>query len=51
MGKMVKELCKEITDRVRRGELTAQQGRTLVGQAKRGDAEGALRGMERMRRG
>lgn len=51
MGKATKALCREIGRRVRSGELTRQQGRTLIGQAKGGDAEGALRGLERMRRG
>lgn len=31
-----------------RGELTKQQRRTLIGQAKHGDLQGAYRGMQRL---
>lgn len=48
MGKPVKELCKVIAECVKRGELTRQQGRTLMGQAKHGDYAGAMRGIERI---
>ena len=48
MQKKVKELCRVISACVKRGELTKQQGKTLVGQAKSGDYDGALRGLERI---
>ena len=48
MGKEVKDLCKVISECVRRGELTRQQGKTLMGQAKHGDYAGAMRGLERI---
>ena len=48
MGKQVKDLCRVISACVRRGELTKQQGKTLIGQAKHGDYVGAMRGIERI---
>jgi hypothetical protein len=48
MGKEVKDLCKVIAECVRRGELTKQQGKTLIGQAKHGDYVGAMKGIERI---
>ncbi len=48
MGKQVKDLCMVISECVRRGELTKQQGKTLMGQAKHGDYAGAMRGIERI---
>ena len=48
MGKQTKDLCRCISECVRRGELTKQQGKTLMGQAKRGDYDGAMRGVERI---
>lgn len=50
MGRRVKEACKAIAECVKRGELTSQQGKTLMGQAKHGDYEGAMRGLERIYR-
>lgn len=51
MGKQVKDLCKCISECVRRGELTKQQGKTLIGQAKHGDYAGAMSGLGRLYRG
>ena len=48
MGKRTKDLCKVIAECVKRGELTKQQGKTLIGQAKHGDYVGAMRGIERI---
>ena len=48
MGKQVKDLCRVIAECVKRGELTKQQGKTLMGQAKHGDYAGATRGIERI---
>lgn len=48
MGKKVKDACKVISACVQRGELTKQQGKTLMGQAKHGDYAGAMRGLERI---
>lgn len=48
MGKRTKDLCKVIAECVNRGELTKQQGKTLIGQAKHGDYAGAIRGIERI---
>ena len=48
MGKQVKDLCRVIGACVKRGELTKQQGKTLIGQAKHGDYTGAMRGIERI---
>lgn len=48
MGKQVKDLCRCIAECVKRGELTRQQGKTLMGQAKHGDYAGAMRGIERI---
>ncbi len=48
MGKQVKDLFKVISACVKRGELTKQQGKTLMGQAKHGDYEGAMKGIERI---
>jgi hypothetical protein len=48
MGKRTKDLCKVIAECVKRGKLTKQQGKTLIGQAKHGDYAGAMRGIERI---
>lgn len=40
--------CKVIATCVKRGELTKQQGKTLMGQAKHCDYAGAMRGIERI---
>ena len=48
MWKQVKDLCKVIAECVKRGELTKQQGKTLMGQAKHGDYAGAMSGIERI---
>ena len=48
MGKQVSDMCKAIRDLMRRGELTRQQGKTLMGQCKHGDPEGARKGLERL---
>ena len=44
----IKGFCKAVRECVRRGELTQQQGRTLMGQAKNGDYMGALNGLKRL---
>lgn len=44
----MREFCRCVRECVRRGELTRQQGRTLMGQAKHGDLAGALRGLRRL---
>lgn len=46
--KKIKELCKAISACVGRGEITKQQGKTLMGQAKREDYAGAMRGLGRI---
>ena len=46
MGKQTSDTCKAIRDLVRRGELTRQQGKTLMGQCKHGDLGGAMKGLE-----
>lgn len=48
VGKQISDTCKAIRDLMRRGELTKQQGRTLMGQAKHGDYAGAMKGIERI---
>lgn len=48
MGEQVKDFCRVISACVKRGELTKQQGKTLIGQAKHGDYVGAMRGIERI---
>lgn len=48
MSKQVKDLCRVISACVKRGELTKQQGKTLMGQAKNGDYAGAIKGIERI---
>lgn len=40
--------CRVVRECVRAGDLTRQQGRTLMGQAKSGDLKGALRGLGRL---
>ena len=47
-AKSISDTCKAIRDLVRRGELTRQQGRTIIGQCKHGDLEGARKGLERL---
>lgn len=41
-------LCRAVRAAERRGELTRQQARTIMGQAKHGDPEGAMRGLQRL---
>lgn len=48
--KSISDTCKAIRDLVRCGELTRQQGKTLMGQCKHGDLEGARKGLERLMR-
>ena len=48
MGKQAKDLCRVISECVKREELTRQQGKTLMGPAKHGDYAGAMRGIERI---
>ena len=48
MGKKTKDLCKVIAECVKQGDLTKQQGKTLMGQAKHGDYAWAMRGVERI---
>lgn len=48
MGKATKDFCKVVKACQQRGEITRQQARTLIGQAKHGDLSGAMRGVERM---
>ena len=48
MAKSISDTCKAIRDLMRRGELTRQQGRTLIGQCKHGDMNGAKKGLERL---
>lgn len=50
MGKQTRDTCKAIRDLMMRGELTRQQGKTLMGQCKHGDMEGARKGLERLMR-
>ena len=45
---VVSDTCRAIRDLMRSGEITRQQGRTLIGQAKHGDAAGALKGLARL---
>jgi len=47
-AKSISDTCKAIRDLMRRGELTRQQGRTLIGQCKHGDMNGAKKGLERL---
>lgn len=47
-AKSISDTCKSIRDLVRRGELTRQQGKTLMGQCKHGDPDGARKGLERL---
>lgn len=47
-AKSISDTCKAIRDLVGRGELTRQQGKTLMGQCKHGDIEGAKKGLERL---
>lgn len=48
MGKAISDTCKAIRDLVSRGELTRQQGKTMIGQCKHGDLNGARKGLERL---
>ena len=48
MGKATKDFCKAVRACMQRGEITTQQARTLIGQAKHGDLAGAMRGVERI---
>ena len=41
-AKDISDTCKVIRDLMRRGKLTRQQGKTLMGQCKHGDLEGGL---------
>lgn len=47
-AKSISDTCKAIRGLMRRGELTNQQGKTLMGQAKHGDYAGAMRGLGRI---
>lgn len=47
-AKSISDTCKAVRDLVGRGELTRQQGKTLMGQCKHGDIEGAKKGLERL---
>lgn len=44
----VRRLCRVVRAAERRGELTKQQALTIMGQAKHGDPEGAMRGLQRL---
>ena len=44
----VKGFCRVVRECEGRGEITRQQARTLMGQAKHGDVDGALRGLGRL---
>lgn len=48
MGKATKDFCKAVRACQQRGDITKQQARTLIGQAKAGDLSGAMRGVERI---
>lgn len=47
-AKSISDTCKAIRDFVSRGELTRQQGKTLMGQCRHGDLNGARKGLERL---
>lgn len=44
----IKRLCRTVAEYQRSGLLTAQQAKTIQGQAKRGDALAALDGLRRL---
>lgn len=48
MGKAVSDFCKVVRACQQRGEITRQQARTIMGQARHGDLAGAMRGVERI---
>lgn len=48
MSRQISDTCRLIRDLMRRGELTRQHGKTLMGQCKHGDLEGARKGLERL---
>ena len=48
MGMEVRQLCRAVRAAVERGDMTRQQGRTIMGQAKHGDIEGAKAGLRRI---
>lgn len=45
MGKQVKDFCKVVSQACRDGLMSRQQAKTLIGQAKHGDMDGAMRGL------
>ena len=45
MGKRVKQFCKVVSQACRDGLVSRQEAKTLIGQAKHGDMDGALRGL------
>lgn len=44
----VRRLCRVVRACEARGEVTQQQARTIIGQAKHVDPEGAMRGLRRL---
>lgn len=46
----IKRLCRTVAEYQRSGLLTAQQAKTIQGQAKRGDVLAALRGLDSARK-
>ena len=45
MGKKVKDFCKAVSQACVDGLMSRQQAKTLIGQAKHGDLDGAKRGV------
>ena len=45
MGRQVRRFCKTVSGARREGFIDRQQAKTLIGQAKHGDIEGARRGL------
>lgn len=45
-AKDISDTCKVIRDLMRRGKLTRQQERTIMGQCKHGDINGARKGLK-----
>lgn len=45
MSKRIKDFCKCVSNLVKNGDITRQQGKTLTGQAKHGDIEAAFKGL------
>ena len=42
----IRDFCKVVSEACEKGMLTAQQGKTLVGQAKSGDYDAAMKGLK-----